>query len=277
MAEVLRDLVVSLSLQTDNFSRNITSINRQVREAESSFRLAGAGIDNVGRTTEGLSSRISMLQMNLGRQKDMVAQYEMALAQANTRLQESYARYQEYSTRLDEAKRKHQELGQAIKEQEEYLKLIEQLTGRDCDAYRAESEELQRLKTEYAASGAEVKKLSDQCNALQKTMQRAADGVSTAQTNLNNAKAQVKETTAEIKKAEEQLKKLNEQLKVSRSHWTTAGTALTSFSKRMTALGKNATKLGRQMTMYLTAPIVALGKKIVQAFLDFEWAFPAAS
>ena len=48
MAEVLRDLVVSLSLKTDNFSRNINSINRQIREAESAFRLAGTGIDNFG-------------------------------------------------------------------------------------------------------------------------------------------------------------------------------------------------------------------------------------
>ena len=32
MPEVLRDLVVSLSLKTDNFTRNINSINRQIRE-----------------------------------------------------------------------------------------------------------------------------------------------------------------------------------------------------------------------------------------------------
>ena len=30
MPEVLRDLVVILSLQSDNFSRNINSINRQI-------------------------------------------------------------------------------------------------------------------------------------------------------------------------------------------------------------------------------------------------------
>ena len=65
MSEVLRDLVVSLSLKTDNFSRNINSINRQIREAESSFRLAGAGIDNFGKTTDGMASRLTMLQANL--------------------------------------------------------------------------------------------------------------------------------------------------------------------------------------------------------------------
>ena len=59
MAEVLRDLVVSLSLKTDNFSWNINSINRQIREAQSVFRLAGAGFDNFGNSTSGMASRLS--------------------------------------------------------------------------------------------------------------------------------------------------------------------------------------------------------------------------
>ena len=45
MSETLRDLVVSLSLQTDNFTRNIKSVNKQIQEAESKFRLAAAGIE----------------------------------------------------------------------------------------------------------------------------------------------------------------------------------------------------------------------------------------
>ena len=110
MPEVLRDLVVTLSLQSDNFSRNINSINRQIREAESAFRLAGAGIQNYSQTTDGMASRLSMLQTNLGRQRDAVQQYERALATANSRLQESHARYADYSSRLDEARQRHQAL-----------------------------------------------------------------------------------------------------------------------------------------------------------------------
>ena len=44
MAETLRDLVVSLSLQTDNFTRNIKSVNKQIAEAESQFKLAASGV-----------------------------------------------------------------------------------------------------------------------------------------------------------------------------------------------------------------------------------------
>ena len=45
MSEVLRELVVALSLDSDNFARNMRTINAQIKEAESTFRLAGAGID----------------------------------------------------------------------------------------------------------------------------------------------------------------------------------------------------------------------------------------
>lgn len=41
MSETLRDLVVSLSLNSDNFTRNIKSINKQMKTAESSYNVKG--------------------------------------------------------------------------------------------------------------------------------------------------------------------------------------------------------------------------------------------
>lgn len=60
MAETLRDLVVSLSLDSDNFSRNIKSINSQIKEAESEFRLAASGVDNFEKSVQGCESKLSM-------------------------------------------------------------------------------------------------------------------------------------------------------------------------------------------------------------------------
>ena len=159
MSEVLRDLVVSLSLKTDNFSRNINSINRQIREAESAFRLAGTGIDNFGNTTAGMSSRLSMLQTNLGHQREVVGQWERALATANSRLQESHTRYQDYTNRLEEARKRHQELGEELKTQERYLQETADFFGKDSPDYIVEAEAVERLRAEYAASGEEVRKL----------------------------------------------------------------------------------------------------------------------
>ena len=259
-------IVILARPYTPEYTSERSRINRQIREAESAFRLAGAGIDNFGNTTAGMASRLSMLQTNLGHQRDAVGQWERALATANARLQESHARYTDYSGRLEEARQKHQALGDELKVQEKHLQIIAYLFDKDSDEYKEASESLEPLRAAYAASGEEVKKLEGQVNALQKTMQRNADAVSRAQTELNNARAAVRETEAEIRR-------LTQQLKVQQSAWTKTGAALTAFSTKMTAIGKSATALGRRMTVMLTTPIVAMGKKVIQASLDFESSF----
>ena len=82
MSETLRDLVVSLSLNSDNFTRNIKSINKQIQEAESAFHLASAGVENFETTTAGLSAKLSTFQRTFQLQQDAVGQYERALQQA---------------------------------------------------------------------------------------------------------------------------------------------------------------------------------------------------
>ena len=100
MSETLRDLVVSLSLNSDNFTRNIKSINKQIQEAESAFHLASAGVENFEMTTAGLSAKLSTLQRTFQLQQDAVGQYERALQQASDKLQECYARQNDYAQRL---------------------------------------------------------------------------------------------------------------------------------------------------------------------------------
>ena len=64
MSEVLRDLVVSLSLDGDNFSRNLTSINKQIQEAESEFRRAASGVDNFEKSVSGTQNQLSSLLLS---------------------------------------------------------------------------------------------------------------------------------------------------------------------------------------------------------------------
>ena len=102
MAESLRDLVVSLSLNTDNFTRNIKSVNKQIQEAESYFKLASAGVKGFDTSAAGLSAKLEMLERKLSLQKDAVGQYEKALKAASDKLTECYTRQQDYSNRLAE-------------------------------------------------------------------------------------------------------------------------------------------------------------------------------
>ena len=90
MTESLRDLVVSLPLNSDNFTRNIKSINKQIQEVESYFKLASAGVKGFDTSAAGLSSKLETLQRKLSLQKDAVGQYEKALAAASAKLTECY-------------------------------------------------------------------------------------------------------------------------------------------------------------------------------------------
>ena len=110
MSETLRDLVVSLSLNSDNFARNIRSVQKQIQEAQSAFKLASAGVQGFEKTAAGLSTKLDTLKRTMSLQKDAVGQYGRALQQASDKLQECYTRQNDYAQRLADAKDKQQQL-----------------------------------------------------------------------------------------------------------------------------------------------------------------------
>ena len=114
MSEVLRDLVVSLSLDGDNFSRNLTSINKQIQEAESEFKRAASGVDNFEKSVSGTQSQLSSLQQKLALQQKAVKQYEKALEAANKKLENAYARQGKLTESLDAARQKNADLKQQV-------------------------------------------------------------------------------------------------------------------------------------------------------------------
>ena len=107
-------------------------------------------------------------------------------------------RYADYTVRLDEVRQKQQDLRKAIEDQALLVNTLKDAGMENTMYYEDESAEQERLRQEYAANSDELKKLEGQCNALQKAMQRNADAVSKAQTELNNAKAAVSGTETEL-------------------------------------------------------------------------------
>ena len=49
----------------DNFSRNLTSLSKQIQEAESEFRRAASGVDNFEKSVSGTQSQLTNLQQKL--------------------------------------------------------------------------------------------------------------------------------------------------------------------------------------------------------------------
>ena len=266
MAETLRELVVALSLDSSNFSRNMRTINQQIKEAESTFRLAGAGVENYENTIAGTESKLSMLGQKLTQQQRAVEQYSRALVAANDKLKENYNRHQDYTQRLEQAKARQEDLRFEVEAATVAYENYRDSLGETDSATIAAKQNLERYQEEYADATAEVTKLEGQVKALQKTMQNSADAVSKATTDLNNAKAAVKDTEAEIRRLTEQLYRMQ-------SAWIQAGESLTAISKKCETISKAMTKAGKSLTTHVTAPITALGTAAVKASVDYEYAF----
>ena len=266
MAESLRDLVVSLSLNTDNFTRNIQSVNKQIHEAESYFKLASAGVKDFDTSANGLSSKLDMLQRKLSLQKDAVGQYEKALSAASVKLTECYTRQQDYANRLVEAKLKQRDMADALANATAQYERLRDALGETDSATIMARDNMEAAQQEYNAATAEVQRLAGQQDALKRSTQNAADAVSTAQTQLNKAKAAIKETEAAIRDT-------NQQLRTAQSSWTAAGKALTEFGNRCQKVGQSAVQVGRTLSRTITTPIVGLATASVKASLDFESSF----
>ncbi len=182
MAETLRELVVALSLDSSNFSRNMRTINQQIKEAESTFRLAGAGVENYEKTIAGTAAKLSILGQKLTQQQRAVEQYSRALVAANDKLKENYDRHQDYTQRLEQAKARQEDLRFEVQTATVAYENYRNSLGETDSATIAAKQNLERYQQEYEEATAENTKLDGQVKALQKTMQNSADAVSKAQT-----------------------------------------------------------------------------------------------
>lgn len=141
MAETLRDLVVSLSLQTDNFTRNIKSVNTQIKEAESAFKLAASGVTNFEQTTGGLAAKQTTLTRQLNLQKVAVDQYQKALEAAKKKLAECQKNQATFEAKLAAAKGAGQSAA-ALKKLEGQVTATKKATQNAADAVSSTSTKL---------------------------------------------------------------------------------------------------------------------------------------
>lgn len=259
MAETLRELVVSLSLNSSNFDQNIKSVNQRIKEAESNFQLAAAGTNGFDNSMRGAATRVSALKQRLDLQNQAVTQFEQKLAKASAALEKSRASTEKQSTALANNKRSHALLTDEIQKTEAAYKESVAATGDNSDASNELGVKLLDLKAKEKALSDEVKNGEAKLDAATKTVQRNDDAVSKAQTGLNNAKAAVKATRNELNQLTSGL--------------GTAGAALGVLAAKAVTAGQSMSRAGRTLAMRVTAPLVALGAYAIKSAMDFESAF----
>ena len=250
MAETLRDMVVSLSLNSDNFSANLRS------------KLAASGVTNFENTAAGAQAQLASLQQKFQLQQQAVQQYERALEAAKGKLETSVQTHEKLAAKLDTARQRHADLGQQVDKLTADLREAEEAGLKGTDAYAEMEAELERLKSEYAASGQEVQKLEGQLSRSENAMRRNADAVTKANTNLNNARAGLQQIQSHIAQVTSRLQRLQ-------NSWLNAADRMAQFGEKAKAAGKSVEGVGKSLSK-LSAVAIGAGTVAVKTFASYD-------
>lgn len=263
-SESIRDLVVRLSLESDSFSSNIRTITAQIKEARSDFALAAAGNKNYDKTVEGMTAHVAELEREMQLQNKAVDQYQRKLQKANDSLEKSYKKNQQLKSQLNESKNAYDALAQKVKEIAQEYKSLKQLYGEDAPATQRVKARLESLTNELKKARKGYSELNQKVNVSNRTIQNNADKVTRAQTELNNARAAV----INIK---QQIDELN--LRIKAAPWTEFAEQCDKAAKTLNSLGSKMESVGKKLSVAVTTPILAAGKSMIQASIDYESAF----
>ncbi len=85
--------------------------------------------------------------------------------------------------------------------------------------------------------------------------------------------ARLEEARSKLAQTEQALGAVNSQIKLNQNGWYKLGVNLENVGDKLQNAGKSMTALGTKLSLTVTAPIVALGTKAIQAGVEFESAF----
>lgn len=234
MSEI-RQLVVSLTMDTDNAQQNLRGLSNAVRQANADFAAAGAGVKGFENTTAGMKAKVQQLTATLNAQKQTAATYAAEVDKAGKKL-------------LD-AKGKQEGLAQALRAAESAYKASKDATGEN-------SEETQRLARELdKAKGAVLQN--------ERAMKSAAKAVETNTLKQTEANAKIKETEKALEGATKRLDQFG-------GKWKDVMRKAADGAK---AFSDQAVKMGKGLTQKLTMPIVGLGAAGSKAAIDWDTAW----
>ena len=121
--------------------------------------------------------------------------------------------------------------------------------SRSFDAASIKLQEQRRRYDELVASG----------TASSAQIERQANAVNQAQTQYNRLERELAEVT--------------NQLRIQSSQWTQVGQRMQDIGGKLKSVGDGMKNIGKSMSMYVTAPIAAMGVGAFKAAVDFESAF----
>ena len=170
------------------------------------------------------------------------AQFERSVASMNRTLQ---AMGQEIRGLQNRGKEWGSSITGLSQKQEAYSRLLE-----------AQQTKVRRLAEEHARAVQQHGEHSEQAERLA--------------VQLNRASAEMDRTQRELNEITAELQRQQDQLRLSQSQWTQLGERMQAVGAQMKKVGDKMTAVGKELSMKVTAPIMAFGTAAVMVGMKFE-------
>ena len=165
-----KQLVVNLALKAGTMKQQINSINKDIKQLQTDFKNAGAGVEDFEKTSEGLSTKLKLQQSVVEKLKDKLSVYKQEQEKCTSTLDKAVDAYQK---------------------QEQKVKSLE--------------EQLEEAKETYGENSEEVKKLEEELSKATKALDTKRNSVINANNSLTTMNTTISSTEAEIKSMEAQI------------------------------------------------------------------------
>lgn len=140
----IEKLAVSISLDSGNFNKQISNINKLIANSEKQFKSAAKGVENYEKTFEGLDAKI----------KKTTEQLEL------------------YELKLSKQQKEHEDLSKTLKRQIDKLNELEQTVGKGSKKWKSQAELVQKNSQRFAKLTTDIKDSQSNITRLTKELEK---------------------------------------------------------------------------------------------------------
>ena len=255
----VRDLVVSLTLNSEDFKSKMSGINALLKQSKSEFRLAGAGVKDFEKTTAGVSAKLASLRQQQALLGEKTKEYAKRFDAVNASMQSNLATQEKYKNKIAQVRAQFEEATAAAKQYKSMANGLDMTKPGAESAYSQLMSDAEKSAAQAEELKGKLKTLEAQYKACSKTTEKYKNELIKLQTAMNNVGADTAEIEAEIRKLSSRFYQL--------------GVDCEKAGKIMQTVGQNTKALGSFMSRYITTPVVAAGTGIVKTAMDAEEAF----
>lgn len=205
MAEEIEKLSVSLALESGSFSKQISAINKEIKNTERDFKSAGKGISNFEKSFVGLDSKIQ----KTSKQLDL------------------------YNTKLNKQKEEYDKLSSTVEKQKSNLEQLESTVGKGSDEWKKQaelvqknSEKLNRLSSDINQTENNINKLSNELEESVKAFEQLGNKTKTVDEKLSDVSRQAN-------LAESEFNRLGTELEDTGSYFAKLGNDMNQLSSQI--------------------------------------------